>query len=150
MSKEPHGILTIWKTDGKPLVEIIERQINSYLMKTLGECRSIQRNGKECRGSRVRRIKDPPYFLPINLYHLRLLTETYSSEDLPETVQFNEHKYELKLVRLYKDVHFVDKLKVVDDWTYYDNKEGKLCYFDRDPESSLLSSCFYVRKTQQI
>ncbi|CAC5422883.1 unnamed protein product [Mytilus coruscus] len=148
--KEKHGILIIWETGGKPLVESIEREINSYLMKSLGDCGSIQRNGEKCRGSRIRQIKDPPYFLPINLYHLRLLKETYSSEDLPETVRFNEHVYKLKLVKLYKDSHFVEKLKVINDWTYYDNKEAKLCYFDRDPESSLLSSCFYVRKTLQI
>ena len=52
------------------------------------------------------------------------------------------------LVRFYRDNHFVDKIKVDDVWTYYDNSHEQLYYFDDDLARAKLSSCYYIKRRQ--
>ncbi|XP_063441038.1 uncharacterized protein LOC134721765 [Mytilus trossulus] len=143
-----YNVLPLYQVQGEPLYDTIKRAINKYLRGDDLPCYRSHGNIKEkCRGKSIKTLVEPPLILPINLFFLNYGEKKYSSNEIPEIVECNEHRYELHLVRFFIEgvKHFVDKIKIYGSWAFYDDCREKLCHFDVDPEYVQLSSCYFVK-----
>ncbi|XP_076112640.1 uncharacterized protein LOC143080601 [Mytilus galloprovincialis] len=143
-----YNVLPLYEVQGEPLYDTIKRAINKFLRGDDLPCYRTHENIKEkCRGNSVQTLVEPPLILPINLFFLNYGKKKYSSNEIPEIVESNEHRYELYMVRFFIEgvKHFVDKIKIYGSWALYDDCREKLYHFDVDPEYVQLSSCYFVK-----